>query len=382
MSMITVNRLVPLAWRNLRHDRVRFAVTLTGIVFSVLLSAIQLGLFVGFTRATAEVITHSGADVWVRSRGVTHLETAAPFLERRRHQVLQVAGVASADPHIVRFGNWTRPDGALEGILLVGLDLESGIGRPWQIVRGRIEDLEQADAVIVDELYAAKLGVADVGDTAEIEGVRARIVGFTRGIRSFTTAPPVFTRHTQAQRYLGLSADQTMYLLVRGTPGTDAAELARRIEAAVPDVTAQTTDDWRAAQQYYWMFGTGAGVTVLIAAGLGLLVGVVVVAQTIYAATVDHIREFGTLKAMGATNGYIYRVIIEQAVISAVAGYALGMALAQTASILSQRGTTAILLPWPLTVALFGITVGMCVLASIVSINKVTRLDPAIVFKG
>jgi len=85
---------------------------------------------------------------------------------------------------------------------------------------------------------------------------------------------------------------------------------------------------------------------------------------------------------MGATNGYIYRVIIEQAVISAVGGYVIGMAMAQTASALSQRGTTAILLPWPLTAALFAITVGMCVLASIVSINKVTRLDPAIVFKG
>jgi putative ABC transport system permease protein len=162
----------------------------------------------------------------------------------------------------------------------------------------------------------------------------------------------------------------------------DAAALARRIEAAVPDVTAQTTDDWRGTQTNYWMFGTGAGVTVLIAAGLGLLVGVVVVAQTIYAATVDHIKEFGTLKAMGATNGYIYRVIVEQAVISALAGYAMGMTVAQALAAFSQRGTTAIILPVPLTIALFGITVGMCVLASIVSINKVTRLDPAIVFKG
>jgi putative ABC transport system permease protein len=382
MSMITVKRLVPVAWRNLRHDRVRFAVTLTGIVFSVLLSAIQLGLFVGFTRATSEVISHSGADIWIRSRGVTHLETAAPFLERRRHQVLEVPGVVSADPHIVRFGNWTKPDGAIEGILVVGIDLESGLGRPWNLVRGRVADLDEDDAVIVDELYAAKLGIAEIGDTAEINGVRARIVGFTRGIRSFTTAPPVFTRHAQAQRYLGLATEQTLYLLVRAAPGVDPAALARRIEATVPGITAQTTDGWCAAQQYYWMFGTGAGVTVLIAAGLGLLVGVVVVAQTIYAATVDHIREFGTLKAMGATNGYIYRVIIEQAVISAVGGYAIGMALAQAASALSQRGTTAILLPWPLTAALFGITVGMCVLASIVSINKVTRLDPAIVFKG
>ena len=184
--------------------------------------------------------------------------------------------------------------------------------------------------------------------------MRARVVGFTRGIRSFTTAPPVFTRHAQAQRYLGLRQPSRRSTCWCGRrPALDAAALARRIEATVPGITAQTTDDWRGAQQHYWMFGTGAGVTVLIAAGLGLLVGVVVVAQTIYAATVDHIREFGTLKAMGATNGYIYRVIIEQAVISAVGGYAIGMAMAQTASALSQRGTTAILLPWPLTAALF-----------------------------
>ena len=382
MSMITVKRLVPLAWRNLRHDRVRFAVTLTGIVFSVLLSAIQLGLFVGFTRATSEVISHSGADIWVRSRGVTHLETAAPFLERRRHQVLEVPGVVSADPHIVRFGNWTKPDGAIEGILVVGIDLESGLGRPWNMVRGRVADLDEDDAVIVDELYAAKLGIAGIGDTAEINGVRARIVGFTRGIRSFTTAPPVFTRHAQAQRYLGLATEQTLYLLVRAAPGLDPAALARRIEAAVPGITAQTTDDWCAAQQYYWMFGTGAGVTVLIAAGLGLLVGVVVVAQTIYAATLDHIREYGTLKAMGASNGYLYRVILEQAAASAVGGYAIGLLISVVAARISLRGTTAILLTPTLAISLFVLTVVMCMAASMVSINKVTRLDPAMVFRG
>ena len=307
MSMITVKRLVPLAWRNLLHDRVRFAVTLTGIVFSVLLSAIQLGLFVGFTRATSEVITHSGADVWVRARGVSHLETSAPFLERRRHQVLEVPGVAGADPNIVRFGNWTKRDGSVEGSSSsVSISPAPSAGRGHSSAPSRIS--AQADAVIVDELYAQKLGVHDVGDTGEIYGVRARVVGFTRGIRSFTTAPPVFTRHVQAQRYLGLEQGETtgqnVNLLVCAAPGVDAATLAHRIETAVPDVTAQTTDDWRGTQTNYWMFGTGAGVTVLIAAGLGLLVGVVVVAQTIYAATVDHIEEFGTLKAMGATNGY------------------------------------------------------------------------------
>jgi putative ABC transport system permease protein len=121
---------------------------------------------------------------------------------------------------------------------------------------------------------------------------------------------------------------------------------------------------------------------VLIAAALGLLVGIVVVAQTIYAATVDHIREYGTLKAMGATNAYLLRVIVSQAVISAVIGGALGIGIGLTAAQGSQSGTTAIIVPLPLAAALLALTIVMCVIASLVSINKVVRLDPAMVFKG
>src|SRR4029450_4408147 len=156
---------------------------------------------------------------------------------------------------------------------------------------------------------------------------------------------PVFTTHSQAQRYLNLDTDKTLYLLVRAQPRVDPATLARRISARLPDVTAQPPADWRSAQQNYWMFGTGAGVTVLIAAGLGLLVGVVVVAQTIYAATLDHIREYGPLKAMGATNGYLLRVIVTQAVISALIGGVLGVGIGLTAARLSQQGTTAVIIP-------------------------------------
>lgn len=371
-----------LALRNLLHDRIRFVVTLTGIVFSVVLSAIQLGLFVGFTRATSDVIRHSGADVWVMSRGVGNLENGVEIPEVRAYQVQAVDGVATVQSHLVAFGNWKRPDGAQEGCLLIGLELGGVMGQPWNLVAGSLADLARPDAVIVDELYRDKLGVTHLGQVLEIRGHRVRVVGFTRGIRTFTTAPPVFTSVERAQDYAGLRSDQAMYLLVKGTPGVDPEALAARIEATVPDVTALSTTAWSQKQQDYWMFGTGAGITVLIAAGLGLLVGVVVVAQTIYAATVDHIREYGTLKAMGATNGYIYRVIIRQATISGVIGYAIAIAIATVVSRGSLAGTTAIIIPAPLAVGLFALTMGMCIGASMVSINKVTRIDPAMVFKG
>ena len=374
--------MIPLARRNLLHDRVRFAVTLTGIVFSVLLSSIQLGLFVGFTRATSEVITHGGADIWVSSRGVTHLETGVPFPEKTRFQVLGVPGVAAAERHLVQFGNWTRHDGAVEGILLVGFDLEGGMGGPWSLVAGRAADLEQADAVIVDELYKAKLGVTHLGETFEIRGHRARVVGFTRGIRSFTTAPPVFTSFANAQRFMDLATDRTVYLLVRAEPGADPAIVAARIAASVAHVDARATAAWSRTQQNYWMFGTGAGITVLIAAGLGLLVGIVVVAQTIYAATVDHIREFGTLKAMGATNVYLYNVILQQALLSAALGYAIAIVVAHFIVQGSRSGDALILMPPEMVAGVFGLAILMCTGASILSIRKATSIDPAMVFRG
>lgn len=374
--------MASLARRNLFHDKVRLVVTLTGIVFSVVLATVQLGLFVGFQRATADVIDYSQADLWVTSKNVGHLESGVPFPERKLYQILATPGVARAEKQVVQFGDWKLPNGATEGILLIGFNPESAMGGPWNIVEGRLSDLKTPDTVMVDELYREKLGITRLGQTVEIRGYRARVVGFTRGIRTFTTSPATFTSFKNAQNYFGLREDQTIYILIKAAPGVDVQDLKERLASRVTDVDVHTTAEWSRKQQFYWMFGTGAGVTVLIAAGLGILVGVVVVAQTIYAATVDHLREYGTLKAMGATNLYIYRVIIKQATISALTGYGVGMSISLIVSSISQRGTTAVLVPWQLVVALFVVTLLMCVGASIVSINKVTRLDPAMVFKG
>jgi len=374
--------MLPLARKNLLHDRVRLLVTLTGIVFAVVLSAVQLGLFVGFQRATSDVIRFAGADLWVMSRGVTHLENAVPFSERKAYDVRAVRGAVSVQTHVIQFVQWKKPDGGQELVTLIGAESGAPLGQPWNLVAGSVAGLEQPDGVIVDELYLPKLGIRGVGDVVEINNRRARVVGLTRGIRTFTTTPVVFASFKRALDYAALPSDQTLYLLVRTDPQVDPNVVADRLRARLTDVDVYTADAWRRAQEFYWLFGTGAGVTVLIAAVLGLLVGVVVVAQTIYAATLDHIREYGTLKAMGASNGYLYRVILEQAAASAVGGYAIGLLISVVAARISLRGTTAILLTPTLAISLFVLTVVMCMAASMVSINKVTRLDPAMVFRG
>ncbi|NBO66082.1 MAG: FtsX-like permease family protein [Acidobacteria bacterium] len=171
-------------------------------------------------------------------------------------------------------------------------------------------------------------------------------------------------------------------MLVRVAAGADLELVRQSLQARLAFVEVMTRAAFARKQAFYWMFETGAGISVLIAALLGLVVGVVVVAQTIYASTMDHLREFGTLKAMGASNGYLYGVIIRQALISGTIGYVIGILISLAVSETSLNTTTAIIIPWWLLLVLFVITQLMCVGASMVSINKVTRLDPAMIFKG
>jgi putative ABC transport system permease protein len=371
-----------LAWRNLIHDKVRLAVTLTGIVFAVVLIVVEFGLFLGFTTTTSSLIDRSGADLWIIAKRVPYIELGVPFSERKLSVALATPGVAEAQKYVARFTQWKRPDGRQETVQVVGFNLSSTLGTPWNVVAGTVQDLKAPDAVFVDELYREKLGITHVGQVIEIRDHRARVVGFTRGIRAFTTAPYIFTSFKNAQNYAGLREDQTLYILAKVVRGVPLEEVRHALAARLHDVDVVTNAEFSQMTRFYWMFTTGAGVAVLLAALLGLIVGVVVVAQTIYATTMDHIREYGTLKAMGATNRYLYGVIIQQAIISAVIGYAFGMAASWFVVRGSEKGGAAILLPPEMAVGMLGLTMVMCVVAALVSIKKVTGLDPALVFKA
>jgi putative ABC transport system permease protein len=373
-----------LARRNLFHDRIRFAVTLTGIVFALVLIAIQFGLFLGFTTTTSNNIDHSKADLWIVFHGVGYFDTSREFSERKFYQVLATPGVQQAEKYIQGFANWKRSDGRMENIQIIGFRPGSGLGEPWNLVEGNVQDTKSEDCVIVDDVYKEKLGVSKVGDRVEIGRRRARIVGFTHGIRSFTTSPFVYTTFKNSLNYTNPVSKESdlSYILVKAAPGTLPQQLKKTLLQRVSDVDIYTASEFSQRTRFYWMFTTGAGLAVLTAAIMGLIVGVAVVAQTIYAATMEHIREYGTLKAIGATNSYLYRVLIEQAVWSAVLGYALAMVIAHFVVQGSEKGGAVILMPPSMQIGMFFLSILMCIAAATVSINKVTRLDPAMVFKG
>jgi len=235
--------------------------------------------------------------------------------------------------------------------------------------------------VIVDKSYLSDLGLKGVGDTAQIGASRVRVAGMTDGIRSFTVTPYVFTTLTRSRSLLDMPAENVTYVLVKLAPGADVQAVRRQLREKVTDNSEVLTKaEFHDRSLNHWLFATGAGVALIGGAILGLVVGTVIVAQTLYSSTKDHINEFATLRALGSSSGYIHRVILAQAALSAVLGYALGMIIAMTVVYMSEQTPLPIIMTPGLAALLLGLTVAMCAISALSAIGKVMRIDPAVVF--
>jgi putative ABC transport system permease protein len=369
-----------LAFRNLFHDRVRLAVTLIGILFSIVLVAVQLGLYMGARKMITSMIERADGDLWVMAYGTKNFEEAQPISSREKYAALSTPGVANAIPLIASFTDWKKPSGGSTLAVVIGSDIEDGGLAPWDIVDGDLSALNTRDAVVIDRTYLAELDVKGIGDTAQVRQSRVRISALTEGIRSFTVTPFVFTTLNRARSVLNMPSDMITYVLVKLQPDADPIAVRDELRKKVPDGEVLTKAEFRQRSLNHWLFATGAGVALLGGAVLGLVVGTVIVAQTLYSSTKDHLNEFATLRALGSSSGYIYKVILMQAGLSAVLGYILGMTIAMSIVWASRNTALPILMTPGLAATLFALTVGMCAISAISAITKVTKLDPAMVF--
>ena len=370
-----------LAYRNLFHDRMSLVVTLVGIVFSVVLIAVQFGLYIGSEVRIVQMIDQSKGDLWVVPYATKSFDDPNYLVGREKYGVLSTPGIASVEELVVSFVYWRRPTGGITAGLLVGSETSTNKSLPWDLVEGSIESLKAPDAVAVDRTYFQELGIGKVGDRAEVNGNTVTIAAVTDNIRSFTTLPYIFVDLTLARQLLGIAPDHLTYAVVNVAPGVNVEDARKALIQRLPDVEVLTLQEFRKRSIDRWLFETGAGAALLTGAALGLIVGVVIVAQTLYSSTKDHLNEFATLRALGAPASYIIKVILMQATLSALIGYALGITLSLIV-IWASRGEPSLLIVMTpnLALLLFVLTVGMCVFAAVCAIFKVIRIDPAVVF--
>jgi putative ABC transport system permease protein len=355
-------------------------VTSLGVTFAVFLMIFQCSLLIGFLRAAGKIINATDSDIWIVPRGVVCFDFASTMDGRFEEIAQGVPGIESVSRLSVNFVSYRMPDGQQRIVVLIGADPSVGPLFPLPYLRGSLHAMEP-DAILVDGTNARELEIFTTPQEVEVNGLRAHIAGTVTGFSSFLGSPYAFSSFEDAGRYSGLGNQKVAYLTVRVANGYDANSVRARLASELPEVSVWTRAEFERRSQLYWVGQTGAGAAILTAAFLAFLIGLVLVSQTIYATTLERLEEFATLKALGASKGFVANIVIVQALAFGVAGGSVGALLAIPAVQFAQKAVAWIYLPLWLIPAVLLPAFTMCVLASIVSIRTALSVEPARVFR-
>ena len=357
-----------------------------GIAFASLLISQQASIFCGLMRLTASQIRDiRGANLWVMDPNVQFIDDIKPMSENDLYRVRGVPGVEWAVKLYKGLSRARLPDGSYQQTILIGLDDASMVGAPQQIFKGRLTDLRQPDAVIIDRAGAKQLWPDDpfrLGRTFEMNDRRAVVVGFCEASRTFQTFPIVYARYSQAIGFVPQERKVMSFILAQTMPNEDPAAVCDRIEQQT-GLMAEHRDEFTWTTIYYYMEKTGIPINFGITVFLGFIVGTAVVGQTFYLFTVENIRQFGTLKALGVGNLALMRMVVLQAVVVGSIGYCLGVFGASMFGYLTEDAAKlAFFMPWQVLVGTGVAVMLIIILSSLFSLRKVLSVDPATVFQG
>jgi putative ABC transport system permease protein len=378
----------------LMGDRGKYFGIVMGLTFASLIMTQQPAIFLGLMTRSYSFISDVGLpDIWVMDPKVQFIDDIKPLQDTELYRVRGVAGVAWAVPLYKGLIKARLYDGTFQTCNLIGLDDATLIGGPPMMLEGRLEDLRRSDGVIVDiEGATTKLAKAPpvqggkpvplaVGDTLELNDRRAIVVGIAKTTRTFQSQPVLYTTYNRALLYAPRERKLLSFVLVKAKPGQNVAELTRRIEQTT-GLAAYTQKEFQNLTYDYFMKNTGIPINFGISVALGFIVGAAIAGQTFYNFTIENLRQFGVLKAMGASNGVLLRMILLQAMLVGSIGYGMGVGLTALFGFAMRNTILAFKFPWQLLVfSGAGVTL-ICMFAALLSIRKVIRLEPAVVFKG
>ncbi|MCS7470830.1 ABC transporter permease [Stieleria sp. ICT_E10.1] len=365
-----------LAYRTLFHDRGKLIAGLVGVIFSVVLVNIQGGLFFGLVNKASMLVDRSNADIWIGHRGMHNVDFAHPIPERYRYTVAGVEGVAEVQPLKLQFVNMALPGGKYQQVLLVGVAESTNLGRAYSIVDGPQDAINRNDAIILDRCDDDKLDSPQVGELREVNGRRVRVAGKSNGILNFLVTPYVFANYDDAIEIGGSNPDETSYLLVRLAPNADCQRVCRDIRTLLPELDVMTSDQYASLSINHWITRTGLGLSFGAATLLGLLVGLVMVGQTLYAMVLDRVGEYATLRAIGLGERELLSILAFQSALVASIGIAIGMVITIILKTLLSSPKATIEIPLMLYVGCGVLIFAICLFAAGLPYLRVRRIDP------
>ncbi len=374
------------ALRMLMGERAKYLGLIFAIAFSTFLLENQTSIFAGILKRTAsQVVDITDAGVWVMDPRTQYFEQTRALKDTDLFRVRGVPGVRYA----VRLFKGTpvarAPDGVFSQTIALGLDDATLAGAPRKMLLGSWERLREPDAIVIDKAGYVLLFPGqplELGRTLELNDHKVTIVGISDASAPFVSFPVIHTRYSEAIDFQGRERKQLSFVLARPDPGVGAAELARRIEAATA-LRARTADEFRWDCIRYYLANTGIPVNFGITIAVALIVGTVVAGQTFYLFTVENLKQFGALKAIGVTNRRLVGIILLQAFTVGAIGFAIGTGIGAAffELTLQKLATRGLILMWQ-SVALTGACIFVIIIAaSLLSIRRVLVLEPAAVFR-
>lgn len=377
-------------------DRLKYLSLVAGLAFATLLITQQASILVGMASQTGAFIRDTGqADLWVMDPQVEFSEDAKPLQDTALYRVRGIEGVDWAVP---LYKNWLKaqlPDGRKFTVIVVGIDDATLVGAPPAMTpgKGQLEDLRQDKAVFIESRDAGtKLRLEKgpykdaprplkIGDRITVNDRELRVAGEMELSRSFFWDPVIYTTYSRALSIAPPERRLMNFVLVKVREGADVERVQQAIEQAT-GLVALTGAQFENKTAAYILEKTGILINFGLAVGLGFVIGLLIAAQTLYAFTLDNLKQFGALKAMGAGNGTILRMMVVQVLIVAALGYGVGLGVAVLMGKVIVATDLAFLMTWHIPVAGAAALVLICTISGLLSLAKVLRLEPAIVFKS
>ena len=382
-----------IALKMLMGDRSKYFGMVMGLTFASFIMTQQPAIFIGFISRINSFMTDLGQpDIWVMDPKVQFIDDIKPMQDTQLYRVRGVEGVEWAVPLYKGLLKARLENGNFQTCIVVGLDDATLIGGPAVMIQGRLEDLRRAEGVIVDVVGAHNLLAKSpatpggkpvplqIGDVLELNDRRATVVGIAKVTRTFQSQPVIYTTYTRAIGFAPRERKLLSFVLVKARAGEDLKAVTARIRHAT-GLGAYTRDEFKLLTVRYFMKNTGVPINFGIAVLLGFIIGAAVVGQTFYNFTLDNLRQFGVLKAMGTSNPTLLRMILLQAAVVGSIGWGLGVGATALFGYLFRDGMLAFKFPWQLLVISGGAVTLICISAALISILRVIKLEPAIVFK-
>jgi len=368
------------ALQSIWHDRSRYLPGVLAVAFSAVLMSLQVGLLFGLFSVTSIPIDNSRADVWIGSPKVLSVDLGRPIPKDYASRAWSVPGVEKVESYYQAFGSWIKPNGGSELCIVIGMSLEEGsLGLNEKLTPSVQAMLTEPGGIVVDVSELRRLGLTGIGDVAEINGKQVRIVGLVEGMSSLAGPYVLSSLSTAADLLINkvILQNEVTYLLVKVSDPARAPEVVRQLCERYPkEMSSFTSPNFAYHSKKHWVTKTKAGIAIGYAALLGLLVGMVVTSQTLYAATTASSKEYATLLALGIPRSRISRTVLAQSFWVGIAGlivaYPATLGFKEGAALLNVK----VLLSPELVIGAACITMAMAMIAGMLALRSVMRLEP------